>query len=189
MTITTQTTTNPTNKDASSIAQINLNTSIAAGIVPGIIAPGIIAPGIYYKDKNTQITKSRHDTVRRDFRLIPRSNNPSKTLSRAAMVLLANYDDLLKKSKTDFITVRHEFISTITQVKRHQNCRLHKELSDIFDIQYHQSITIANKKHRDTFIIQRTATSEEILQNPALFYSKKITKNIQNITQSSLDGL
>jgi len=132
---------------------------------------------IYYFDKKTNTKKSRHDTVRRDFRRILRANNPAKGLSRAARLLASNYDSMLKRSECGVIFRKHKFISTITEVGTRQNNNIHKELADIFCIQYHQSVKIKNIVYRDGFTIQRTKNSEEILQNPDLFYSQKKEEN------------
>lgn len=128
---------------------------------------------IYYFNHKTKKKESKFDKVARDFRYIPRANNPDKSLSRVARTLASNYDDMIRKDSNKIIFVSHKFISGITEVGNRQNNNIHKELKDIFNIKYHQSVIINGKKYRDGFTVQYTENTETILKNPKLFYTKK----------------
>ncbi len=84
---------------------------------------------------------------------------------------------MISKTANKIIFVSHEFISSISEVSIHQNKILHKELRDIFNIQYHKSTRIDGKKYRDGFAIEFTENTEIILKNPKLFYSSQTSEN------------
>lgn len=141
-----------------------------------------IRDNIYFFDKTTKETKSKFDIISRDLRYILRADNPDKALSKGARILLTNYYDLISKTANKIIFVSHEFISNLSEVGNRQNNNLHKELLDIFNIKYHQSVVIEGKKYRDGFAIEFTQNTEIILKNPRLFYST------QTATKCDLGG-
>lgn len=132
---------------------------------------------VYYINRATQQKESKYDNVKRDFRYILRANSPDKSLSRIARALAANYDDMISKTKNKLIFVSHHFISTITEVGNRQNNNIHRQLLEIFNIKYHQSVIIEGRKYRDGFIVEYANNAEEILKNPQLYYSKKNEEN------------
>jgi len=134
---------------------------------------------VYFFDRETKEKKSRYDKVSRDLRYIPRANNPDKSLSKGARSLAANYYDMISKSDNGIIFVSHDFISSISEVGHSQNKRYHNELRDLFNIQYHQSIMIGDRKYRDGFKIEFTENTEIILKNPKLFYTTYPSKKEQ----------
>lgn len=134
---------------------------------------------IYYFNHKTKKKESKFDKVSRDFRYIPRADNPDKSLSRVARTLASNYDDMICKDTNKIIFVSHKFISGLTEVGIRQNNNIHKQLSDILKIKYHQSIVINGKKYRDGFTVQYTENTEIILKNPKLFYAKKSKESCQ----------
>jgi len=145
----------------------------------------LVHSNITYTDKKTGKTKSKFDIVSRDLRFIPRANNSDKSLSKEARTLATNYFKMIKKSSNAVIFLNSYYISGITEVGIRQNNRLHKELSDIFHIKYHQIIIIDGKRHRDGFTIEFTENTEEILTNPKQFYSQKSDKKIdENVINS-----
>jgi hypothetical protein len=131
----------------------------------------------YYKDKNTNEVKSKYDKVSRDLRYVLRANNADKSLSTKARILATNYYNMINNSDNGVIFISHNFISSISEVGNRQNNNLHRELLDLFHIQYHQSVIIDSKKYRDGFTIKFTENTEIILKNPKQFYSIKTEIN------------
>jgi hypothetical protein len=148
-------------------------------------AKSVSLANVYYINKKTSQKERKSDTVYRDFRCIPRSNDPTKPLSRLSRILSVNYDEMLKRSPEGKIFVEHEFISSITEVGNAQNNNLHKQLTDIFNIKYHYSVIFSDKKYRNGFIISYTENAQEILNNPEEFYTTKSPKKLA-FTQNKL---
>lgn len=136
-----------------------------------------------YFNKNTGKEESKFDIISRDFRYILRAVDPkklsaiSKPLSRVARILLTNYYDMIKNSPNGIIFKNHEDIYNLTEVGISQNKRAHNELRDLFNIQYHKSIKINERKYYFGFAIEFTENTENILKNPKLFYSSKSNEN------------
>lgn len=139
-----------------------------------------------FVDKKTGETKSTYDKINHNLVYVPRADNPNKCLSQEAGILVSNYYNMIKDNPNGIIFVTHDFISSKTRVGISQNKRYHNELRDLFDIQYHKSVIIGGKKHRDGFTINFTENAEIILKNPKLFYSsqkeKKEQLNVQKRT-------
>ncbi|CAB4124125.1 hypothetical protein UFOVP51_31 [uncultured Caudovirales phage] len=136
-----------------------------------------IKDNIYFFDKKTGEKKVVFDRVMRNSIYMLRADNPNKSLSEKACRLLTNYYDMISNSPNGTIFVDHEFISGKTRVGNRQNNNLHKELLDIFNIKYHQSIIIEGRKYRDGFTIEFTQNTEVILEDPKLFYSSQMAEN------------
>ena len=133
---------------------------------------------VYFLDKRTNETKSKFDKISRDLRYILRANDRNKRLSKAARSLVSNYYDMISKNDNKVIFIDSEFISGITEVGVRQNNNIHKELSDIFRIQYHQVVRIENKRYRDGFTIECTENTHKILENPESFYTNNREANV-----------
>ncbi len=142
----------------------------------------LVHTNITYTDKKTGETKIIFDRVMKNSVYMLRADNRNKFLSEKAARLLTNYYDMIKDSPNGIIFVDHDFISSKTYVSIHQNKILHKQLRDIFKIQYHKSIRIDGKKCYFGFTIEFTENTENILKDPELFYSS-INPEIESVTE------
>ncbi len=87
---------------------------------------------------------------------IERANKKVKPVRQKSFFISSPANKLLsavmgKLIKGEKAILNHKYISTFTLVERRQNVRIIKELEDILDITYHNSITIDGKKHRFSY--------------------------------------
>ncbi|MBM3467633.1 MAG: hypothetical protein FJX70_07405 [Alphaproteobacteria bacterium] len=89
------------------------------------------------------------DKIKRANRKIKPIRQKSFFLSSPANKLLSAVIGKLRQGERVFLN--HKYISTFTLVERRQNQNIIKELADILDITYHNSVTHNNKKYRYSY--------------------------------------
>ena len=122
----------------------------------------------------------------RQFHKVYRANQ-KKFLSVKAQILAKNYFNLLRKSKKDYLVVKHDFISSITHTSIKQNLRLHAELKNLFLITYHKKFM----RFFFCFKISLTEKAEEILADPESFYDvdNSVDNSVDNLEQEDIFAL
>jgi hypothetical protein len=88
-----------------------------------------------------------------DLKGMPRANDPSKRLAISTYWLASVYSDIIDNSPDGLLVVDHKFISDVTEVGKKQNNFLHKQLTNLFNIQYHKLLTLHRKQYRNIFLI------------------------------------
>ena len=104
-----------------------------------------------FKEEKARYRKSyiEWDKIKRANQKIKPIRQKSFFLSDKAAKLLSVIVAKLKKGERVFLN--HKYISTFTLVERRQNQNIIKELADILDITYHNSVTHNNKKYRYSY--------------------------------------
>ena len=104
-----------------------------------------------FKEEKARYRKSyiEWDKIKRANRKIKPIRQKSFFLSSPANKLLSAVIGKLRQSERVFLN--HKYISTFTLVERRQNQNIIKELADILDITYHNSVTHNNKKYRYSY--------------------------------------
>jgi len=104
-----------------------------------------------FKEEKARYRKSYidWDKIKRANRKIKPIRQKSFFLSSPANKLLSAVIGKLRQGERVFLN--HKYISTFTLVERRQNQNIIKELADILDITYHNSVTHNNKKYRYSY--------------------------------------
>lgn len=104
-----------------------------------------------FKQEKARYRKSyiEWDKIKRANRKIKPIRQKSFFLSSPANKLLSAVIGKLRQGERVFLN--HKYISTFTLVERRQNQNIIKELADILDITYHNSVTHNNKKYRYSY--------------------------------------
>ncbi|MCP5363444.1 MAG: hypothetical protein H6911_05780 [Rickettsiaceae bacterium] len=104
-----------------------------------------------FKEEKARYRKSyiEWDKIKRANRKIKPIRQKSFFLSSPANKLLSAVIGKLRQGERVFLN--HKYISTFTLVERRQNQNIIKELADILDITYHNSVTHNNKKYRYSY--------------------------------------
>ena len=104
-----------------------------------------------FKEEKARYRKSyiNWDKIDRANKKINPVRQKSFFLSDKANKLLSIIVAKLQKGERVFLN--HKYISTFTLVERRQNQNIIKELADILDITYHNSVTHNNKKYRYSY--------------------------------------
>ncbi|MBM3467782.1 MAG: hypothetical protein FJX70_08155 [Alphaproteobacteria bacterium] len=104
-----------------------------------------------FKEEKARYRKSyiEWDKIKRANRKIKPVRQKSFFLSSPASKLLSAVIGKLRQGERVFLN--HKYISTFTLVERRQNQNIIKELADILDITYHNSVTHNNKKYRYSY--------------------------------------
>ena len=150
-----------------------------------------------FKEKKARYRKSyiEWDKIKRANRKIKPIRQKSFFLSSPANKLLSAVIGKLRQGERVFLN--HKYISTFTLVERRQNQNIIKELADILDITYHNSVTHNNKKYRysyefgykqqnleNTTFIEYSIGKKISQQNDPLYIYKE-NKNIEDIDLKS----
>jgi hypothetical protein len=135
-----------------------------------------------YRDHNKHTWERTFSQIYADLSVIPRADDPSKTLADKARALAVKFYGLFKITNKTYITVGHTLIAQVTERKGWQNNNLLKQLANIFNIKYHRSITLDETTYRNQFIISYTESGQLILDDPLDFYILK-TANTDNLTR------
>jgi len=111
--------------------------------------------------------KARYRKSYIEWDKIKRANQKIKPIRQKSFFLSSPANKLLsavmgKLIKGERVFLNHKYISTFTFVERRQNIRIIKELADILDISYHNSITYNGKKYRFSY---EFSYKEERLEN------------------------
>ena len=133
---------------------------------------------------------------------INRANKKVKPIRQKSFFLSSPANKLLsavmgKLIKGERVFLNHKYISTFTLVERRQNQNIIKELADILDITYHNSVTHNNKKYRysyefgykqqnleNTTFVEYSIGKKISRQNDPLYIYKE-NKNIEDIDLKS----
>ena len=149
-----------------------------------------------FKEEKARYRKSyiEWDKIKRANQKIKPIRQKSFFLSDKASKLLSVIVAKLKKGER--VLLNHKYISTFTLVERRQNQNIIKELADILDITYHNSVTHNNKKYRysyefgykqqnleNTTFIEYSIGKKISLQNDPLYIYEN--KDIEDIDQES----
>ena len=104
-----------------------------------------------FKEEKARYRKSyiNWDKIKRANRKIKPIRQKSFFLSSPANKLLSAVIGKLRQGERVFLN--HKYISTLTFVERRQNQNIIKELADILDINYHNSITVDGKNYRYSY--------------------------------------
>lgn len=104
-----------------------------------------------FKEEKARYRKSYidWDKIKRANKKVNPVRQKSFFLSSPANKLLSAVIGKLRQGKRVFLN--HKYISTFTLVERRQNQNIIKELADILDITYHNSVTHNNKKYRYSY--------------------------------------
>lgn len=150
-----------------------------------------------FKEEKARYRKSyiEWDKIKRANRKIKPIRQKSFFLSSPANKLLSAVIGKLRQGERVFLN--HKYISTFTLVERRQNQNIIKELADILDITYHNSVTHNNKKYRysyefgykqqnleNTTFIEYSIGKKISQQNDPLYIYNK-NKDIENIDLES----
>jgi len=150
-----------------------------------------------FKEEKARYRKSyiEWDKIKRANQKIKPVRQKSFFLSSPANKLLSAVIGKLRQGERVFLN--HKYISTFTLVERRQNQNIIKELADILDITYHNSVTHNNKKYRysyefgykqqnleNTTFIEYSIGKKISQQNDPLYIYKE-NKNIEDIDLKS----
>lgn len=150
-----------------------------------------------FKEEKARYRKSyiNWDKIKRANRKINPIRQKSFFLSDKANKLLSII--VAKLLKGERVILNHKYISTFTFVERRQNVRIIKELEEILEITYYNSITHDDKKYRYSYEfsykeqnLENTACVENSIatfmsqQNDHLYIDKE-NKNIEDIDLKS----
>ena len=104
-----------------------------------------------FKEEKARYRKSyiEWDKIKRANKKLKPIRQKSFFLSSPANKLLSAVIGKLRQGERVFLN--HKYISTFTLVERRQNQNIIKELADILDITYHNSVTHNNKKYRHSY--------------------------------------
>jgi hypothetical protein len=104
-----------------------------------------------FKEEKARYRKSYidWDKIKRANKKINPVRQKSFFLSSPANKLLSAVIGKLRQGER--VLLNHKYISTFTLVERRQNQNIIKELADILDITYHNSVTHNNKKYRYSY--------------------------------------
>ena len=104
-----------------------------------------------FKEEKARYRKSyiNWDKIKRANQKIKPIRQKSFFLSNPANKLLSAVIGKLRQGER--VLLNHKYISTFTLVERRQNQNIIKELADILDITYHNSVTHNNKKYRYSY--------------------------------------
>ena len=104
-----------------------------------------------FKEEKARYRKSyiEWDKIKRANKKVKPIRQKSFFLSSPANKLLSAVIGKLRQGERVFLN--HKYISTFTLVERRQNQNIIKELADILDITYHNSVTHNNKKYRYSY--------------------------------------
>ncbi len=104
-----------------------------------------------FKEEKARYRKSylEWDKIKRANKRIKPIRQKSFFLSSPANKLLSAVIGKLRQGER--VLLNHKYISTFTLVERRQNQNIIKELADILDITYHNSVTHNNKKYRYSY--------------------------------------
>jgi hypothetical protein len=104
-----------------------------------------------FKEEKARYRKSYidWDKIKRANKKINPVHQKSFFLSSSANKLLSAVIGKLRQGER--VILNHKYISTFTLVERRQNQNIIKELADILDITYHNSVTHNNKKYRYSY--------------------------------------
>ena len=128
------------------------------------------------------INKSKqYKTVIDDWKYILRFNDTNKTISRTAKDIL--FSALYQIEKYGQAIFTHESLELITDVKRHQNLRLLKQLGYVFDWNFSRRLVVKDKKYNDAYQITLKKNAEEILQNPKKYFANFRKRSEQKCTE------
>jgi hypothetical protein len=109
--------------------------------------------GKLYSFKDTKARYRKHylpwDNIGRANKKANAVRKKSSLISGPANRLLSAV--IAKLIKGERVILNHKYISTFTLVERRQNQNIIKELVDILDITYHNSVTHNNKKYRYSY--------------------------------------
>lgn len=109
--------------------------------------------GKLYSFKDTKARYRKHylpwDNIGRANKKANAVRKKSSLISGPANRLLSAV--IAKLIKGERVILNHKYISTFTLVERRQNQNIIKELADILDITYHNSVTHNNKKYRYSY--------------------------------------
>ena len=146
--------------------------------------------------------KARYRKSYIDWDKIKRANQKIKPIRQKSFFLSDKASKLLsvivaKLKKGERVLLNHKYISTFTLVERRQNQNIIKELADILDITYHNSVTHNNKKYRysyefgykqqnleNTTFIEYSIGKKISRQNDPLYIDKE-NKDIEDIDLKS----
>lgn len=146
--------------------------------------------------------KARYRKSYIDWDKIKRANQKIKPIRQKSFFLSSPANKLLsavigKLRQGERVFLNHKYISTFTLVERRQNQNIIKELADILDITYHNSVTHNNKKYRysyefgykqqnleNTTFIEYSIGKKISQQNDPLYIYKE-NKNIEDIDLES----
>jgi len=150
-----------------------------------------------FKEEKASYRKSyiEWDKIKRANKKINPVRQKSFFLSSPANKLLSAVIGKLRQGQR--VLLNHKYISTFTLVERRQNQNIIKELADILDITYHNSVTHNNKKYRysyefgykqqnleNTTFIEYSIEKKISRQNDP-FYIYKENKDIEDIDLES----
>ena len=150
-----------------------------------------------FKEEKARYRKSyiNWDKIKRANQKIKPIRQKSFFLSNPANKLLSAVIGKLRQGER--VLLNHKYISTFTLVERRQNQNIIKELADILDITYHNSVTHNNKKYRysyefgykqqnleNTTFIEYSIGKKISQQNDPLYIYKE-NKNIEDIDLES----
>ena len=128
------------------------------------------------------INKSKqYKTVIDDWKYILRFNDTNKTISRTAKDIL--FSALYQIEKYGQAIFTHDSLELITDVKRHQNLRLLKQLGYVFDWNFSRRLVVKNKKYNDAYQITLKKNAEEILQNPKKYFTHFSERSEHNCSE------
>ena len=117
--------------------------------------------GKLYSFKDTKARYRKHylpwDNIGRANKKANAVRKKSSLISGPANRLLSAV--IAKLIKGERVILNHKYISTFTLVERRQNQNIIKELVDILDITYHNSVTHNNKKYRYSWITRSVERS------------------------------
>jgi len=149
-----------------------------------------------------QKEKARYRKSYIEWDKIKRANRKIKPIRQKSFFLSSPANKLLsavmsKLIKGERVFLNHKYISTFTLVERRQNQNIIKELADILDITYHNSVTHNNKKYRysyefgykqqnleNTTFIENSIERKISRQNDPLYIYKE-NKDIEDIDLES----
>ena len=150
-----------------------------------------------FKEEKARYRKSylEWDKIKRANKRIKPIRQKSFFLSSPANKLLSAVIGKLRQGER--VLLNHKYISTFTLVERRQNQNIIKELADILDITYHNSVTHNNKKYRysyefgykqqnleNTTFIEYSIGKKISQQNDPLYIDKE-NKDIEDIDLKS----
>jgi hypothetical protein len=142
----------------------------------------------FYTNKTNQTKKPLFIKLYRYLHLVPRDNNPTKTLSPKAQTLASKYFSIISCSKNGVIGIGHKRISTYTNTTRSQNNRIHDELKAIFSFEYKKFIKSEGSTKRNIVQIKLTELGKKLVNNPYQLlniYSKNQTQQNHSKQQES----
>lgn len=129
-----------------------------------------------FKPKNSLTEKDIYNKCHDKWINIKRADDDSKVIVTEAILYIASLEFLFLQNPEEIIFDKDLLLKKAVKGKK-QRGRYLKQISDIYEIEYHTKYIYKGKIMRCVFSAKRTENSLKILENPQLFYESEGVKN------------